>query len=275
MSQNSLLGRLYSSLKFTHYLTQPESGALLTLFEPPGFGNFHKKNSSFQFKRLKRLGLEPSFQCKLQRNTWSSGWALARQHEPKYPRTISLMTSVTKNPQPPTKKFFSNAIYQTGQSVWALEQLSSAIGRGAMALVRQPKTAVFLGWNRSTNISYAGSQSVKQAIDFAQDTIEFQNLIMNLWSNNASLNNNGIMKNIKTSVLHKICSFCTNFVKFFLYENIENHSWILYGKLAISYWMWKFFQRIFSLRSWVTEATKIPHFSSFFHFVPSLAQAIS
>jgi len=40
--------------------------------------------------------------------------------------------------------------------------------------------------------------------------------------------------NIKTSVLHKICSFCTNFVKFFLYENIENHSWFLYGKLAIS-----------------------------------------
>jgi len=35
----------------------------------------------------------------------------------------------------------------------------------------------------------------KQAIDFAQDTIEFQNLVMNLWSNNASLNNNGIMKN--------------------------------------------------------------------------------
>jgi len=35
----------------------------------------------------------------------------------------------------------------------------------------------------------------KQTIDFAQDTIEFQNLIMNLWSNNASLNNNGIMKN--------------------------------------------------------------------------------
>jgi len=27
------------------------------------------------------------------------------------PKTTSLMTSVTKNPQPPTKKLFSSAIY--------------------------------------------------------------------------------------------------------------------------------------------------------------------
>jgi len=59
------------------------------------------------------------------------------------PKTTSLMTSVTKNPHPPTKKFFSNAIYYTGWSVWALEQLSRAISAGARALVRQPKTAVF------------------------------------------------------------------------------------------------------------------------------------
>ena len=37
----------------------------------------------------------------------------------------------------------------------------------------------------------------KQAIDFAQDMIELYNLIMKLWSNNARLNNNGIMKNSK------------------------------------------------------------------------------
>ena len=35
-------------------------------------------------------------------------------------------------------------------------------------------------------------------------------------------------------VLKNYNLFCTNFVNFFLYENIENHSWILYGKLAIS-----------------------------------------
>ena len=50
------------------------------------------------------------------------------------------MTSVTKNPHPIIKNFFSSAIYQTGRSVWALEQLPSAIGGGAKALVRQPKT---------------------------------------------------------------------------------------------------------------------------------------
>jgi len=38
--------------------------------------------------------------------------------------------------------------------------------------------------------------------------------------------------------------------------------------------MWKFFQSKFSLRSWVTEATKVPHFSSS-HFVLSFAQDIS
>ena len=53
------------------------------------------------------------------------------------------MTSLTKKSAPPTLKFFSSAIYQTGRSVRALEQLSSAIGRGARAFIRQPKTAVF------------------------------------------------------------------------------------------------------------------------------------
>jgi len=50
-------------------------------------------------------------------------------------KTTSLMTSVTKNPHPPTKKFFLSVIYTTGRSVWALEQFSSAIGGGARALV--------------------------------------------------------------------------------------------------------------------------------------------
>ena len=53
------------------------------------------------------------------------------------------MMSVTKILHPQQKKYFSSAIYQTGRSIWALEQLSSAIGGGARALVRQPKTAVF------------------------------------------------------------------------------------------------------------------------------------
>jgi len=51
------------------------------------------------------------------------------------PKTASLMTSLTKNSHPPTKKFLFRCNLQAGQSVWALEQLSSAIGRGARALV--------------------------------------------------------------------------------------------------------------------------------------------
>jgi len=53
------------------------------------------------------------------------------------------MTSVTKNPHPPTKKFFLSAIYWTGRSIWALEQLSRAIGGGARVLVRQPNSYTF------------------------------------------------------------------------------------------------------------------------------------
>jgi len=47
-------------------------------------------------------------------------------------KTTSLMTSLTKNLQPPTKKKFSSEVWKTGRSVWDLEQLSSAIGGGAM-----------------------------------------------------------------------------------------------------------------------------------------------
>jgi len=51
------------------------------------------------------------------------------------PKTTSLMMSVTKHPQPQPKNLFLSAIYKTGWSVWALEQLSSTIGGGARALV--------------------------------------------------------------------------------------------------------------------------------------------
>ena len=46
-----------------------------------------------------------------------------------------------RNLQP--KNFFSSAHKKTDRSIWAFEQLSSAIGSEAMALVRQPKTAGF------------------------------------------------------------------------------------------------------------------------------------
>jgi len=56
------------------------------------------------------------------------------------PKTTSLMTSLTKNPQPLTKKvqttrLFFSVDYKTDRSIWALEHLFNAIGGGAMALV--------------------------------------------------------------------------------------------------------------------------------------------
>jgi len=56
--------------------------------------------------------------------------------------------SFTKNPQPPTKNFFFECRREDSWCIWALEQLSSAIGGGAMVLVRQPKTAGF--WLKSS-----------------------------------------------------------------------------------------------------------------------------
>ena len=53
------------------------------------------------------------------------------------------MTSLTKNLQRWPKKFFSSADQKTGRSVWGFEQLSSTIGGGGMALVRQLTTAGF------------------------------------------------------------------------------------------------------------------------------------
>jgi len=81
------------------------------------------------------------------------------------------MTSLTKNPQPLIKKFFSSADEKTGRSVWVLEQLSSATGGGAMALVRQPKTAGFRPKSRYNTIySHTGSQSVNSAPTVASCT---------------------------------------------------------------------------------------------------------
>ena len=53
------------------------------------------------------------------------------------------MTSVTKNLHPQPKIFFSSAIYETGRSIRAIEQLSGEIGARSWALLKQPKTAVF------------------------------------------------------------------------------------------------------------------------------------
>jgi len=58
------------------------------------------------------------------------------------PKTTSFMTSLTENRNLQPKYLFRVQTRRLAE-VWTLEQLSSAIGRGAMALVRQPKTAGF------------------------------------------------------------------------------------------------------------------------------------
>jgi len=48
-----------------------------------------------------------------------------------------------KNPQPTTKKIFFHCRLEDCRIFWGFEQLSNAIGKEAMALVMQPKTAGF------------------------------------------------------------------------------------------------------------------------------------
>ena len=75
------------------------------------------------------------------------------------PKTTSLMTSVTKNPQPPTKKFFR---VQSRRLADPFEPLNSSLAQSAdeLGVGKATKNCCFLGRNPSTNISYAGSQSV-------------------------------------------------------------------------------------------------------------------
>ena len=100
---------------------------------------------------------------------WPSGWALDQATLASMNPKLLHLWRHSQKIDTPNQKFFSSAIYKTVRSLLALEQLSSAIGGGAMALVRQLKTC-FLGQNRSTNISYAGSQSVN---GFVQTWLKF------------------------------------------------------------------------------------------------------
>jgi len=78
-------------------------------------------------------------------------------------KTTSLMTSLTNNPQPPTKKFF---LVQTRKLAKPFEPLNSSIAQSAEELWcwygnrKLPVLGRYLG----TNISYASSQSVNKSI---------------------------------------------------------------------------------------------------------------
>ena len=59
------------------------------------------------------------------------------------PKATSLMTSLTNNLHPPTKIFFRVQSTRLADPFEPLNSSPAQIGRGARALVRQPKTAVF------------------------------------------------------------------------------------------------------------------------------------
>jgi len=76
------------------------------------------------------------------------------------PKTTSLMMSVTKNPHPPTKRFFR---VQSKRLSNPFEPLNSSLAQSAEELWHWQgnRKLLFLGRNQSTNISYASSQSVE------------------------------------------------------------------------------------------------------------------
>ena len=111
---------------------------ILTLWHPAAFGDFWKK------KRLNTRGFAREFlwpgmlyrpSKRLKRCGKSSSL-----HSKMTPKLLHLRRQSQKIRTPSQEKIFSSAIYWTGWSVKALEQLSSTIGGGAKALVRQPKT---------------------------------------------------------------------------------------------------------------------------------------
>jgi len=59
------------------------------------------------------------------------------------PKTISLMTSLTKNPHPQGKIFYQVQSTRLADPFEPLNSSLAQIGGGARALVRQQKTAVF------------------------------------------------------------------------------------------------------------------------------------
>jgi len=69
------------------------------------------------------------------------------------------MTSVTKNPQPQPKIFFR---VQSTRLADPFEPLNSSLAQSVeeLGVCKATENCCFLGQNRSTNMSYTGSQSV-------------------------------------------------------------------------------------------------------------------
>jgi len=148
--------------------------------------NFWTRNAKTSIKGLKDSNLSLVGNVNFSKTLWLSGWALGQATWTKWPKNYLTHGVTHKKSATHNQKFFFKCRLEDCQSVWALEQLSGVIDGGAMALVRQPKTAGFrlksrydifveqsskcwVKWNKK----FFSFTPPEQAIDFAQDTIEF------------------------------------------------------------------------------------------------------
>jgi len=96
--------------------------------------NFWTRNARKVDQRLKRLGLELSFQWKLQRNTWPSGWALGQETWAKMTqKLLYLWRHSQKIRIPNQKKIFR---VQTKRQANPFEPLNSSLAQLAEELWR-------------------------------------------------------------------------------------------------------------------------------------------
>ena len=136
-------------------------------------------------------------------------YAISRSHLYFTNQTILQFSgfSICKvNPRFP-KIFFSSAIYQTGRSVWAIEQLSSAIGGGARAFFLPQKkfclgVRFFCEWRHKwssfrvifAHVAWPRAQPLGQSVslkfsletrlesEYFEPLIDFTFLVQKLWS---------------------------------------------------------------------------------------------
>jgi len=84
---------------------------------------------------------------------------------PRWPKSLPLMTSLTKNPEPLTKNFFSSANYKTCRVFSVFEQISATFDARVMLVQSKVRSACFC-----TNcLIYTGGESVKAILTWYCD----------------------------------------------------------------------------------------------------------
>ena len=104
--------------------------------------NFWSRNAEKSIKGSKYLDSSLVSNENFNKILWPRGWALGQATWAKWPKNYFTFDVSQKicNPKP---KVFLQCRLEDCWSIWAFEQLFSAVGSRAMALVRQWKTAGF------------------------------------------------------------------------------------------------------------------------------------